>query len=152
MKHLQINTSLQIVKSDSDIYEAIINPNHMRHYFISESNGQLEEGKTITWKFPEFKEEFQIEVIQLIPNELIVFDWSGIEGQILRVNIGLEPFGESSTIVKISEGKVENNKIGIEWLVRNTAGWANFLACLKAYLEFGINLRKGSFDFMGNIE
>jgi len=30
----------------------------------------------------------------------------------------------------------------------NTGGWANFLACLKAYLEYGINLRKDSFDFM----
>ena len=25
---------------------------------------------------------------------------------------------------------------------------SNFLACLKAYLEYGINLRKGAFDFM----
>lgn len=30
----------------------------------------------------------------------------------------------------------------------NTDGWANFLACLKAYLEYGINLRKGAFDFL----
>ena len=29
-----------------------------------------------------------------------------------------------------------------------TAGRANFLACLKAYLEYGINLRKVAFDFM----
>lgn len=29
----------------------------------------------------------------------------------------------------------------------NTEGWANFLACLKAYLDYGINLRKGAFDF-----
>ena len=30
----------------------------------------------------------------------------------------------------------------------NTEGWANFLACMKAYLEYGIQLRKGAFDFM----
>ena len=33
-------------------------------------------------------------------------------------------------------------------LMGQTEGWANFLACLKAYLEYGINLRKGAFDFM----
>jgi hypothetical protein len=35
-----------------------------------------------------------------------------------------------------------------KWLMGNTEGWANFLACLKAYLEYGINLRKGAFDFL----
>ncbi len=30
----------------------------------------------------------------------------------------------------------------------NTEGGANFLACLKAYLEHGIILRKGAFDFL----
>jgi len=37
---------------------------------------------------------------------------------------------------------------GIEWYGRNTEGWVNFLACLKAYLEYKINLRKGAFEFM----
>jgi hypothetical protein len=43
---------------------------------------------------------------------------------------------------------MKNDEKGIKWLQGNTAGWANFLACLKAYLEYGINLRKGAFDFM----
>jgi hypothetical protein len=33
-------------------------------------------------------------------------------------------------------------------VIGNTEGWANFLACMKAYLEYGIQLRKGAFDFM----
>ena len=41
-----------------------------------------------------------------------------------------------------------SGEAGIKWLKGNTEGWANFLACLKAYLEYGINLRKGAFDFM----
>ena len=40
------------------------------------------------------------------------------------------------------------NEAGIKQLMGQTEGWANFLACLKAYLEYGINLRKGAFDFM----
>ncbi len=28
-------------------------------------------------------------------------------------------------------------------LIENSGGWSNFLACLKAYLEYGIQLRKG---------
>ena len=30
----------------------------------------------------------------------------------------------------------------------NTEGWANFLASLKAWMEYGVNLRRGAFDFM----
>jgi len=43
---------------------------------------------------------------------------------------------------------MDNDEAGIKWLKSNTEGWANFLACLKAFLEYGINLRKGAFDFM----
>ena len=40
------------------------------------------------------------------------------------------------------------NEEGIKQAIGQTEGWANFLASLKAYLEYGINLRKGAFDFM----
>ncbi|MDR2039959.1 MAG: hypothetical protein LBQ60_18715 [Bacteroidales bacterium] len=36
----------------------------------------------------------------------------------------------------------------IQELQNITEGWANFLACLKAWMEYGINLCKGAFDFM----
>jgi hypothetical protein len=50
--------------------------------------------------------------------------------------------------VTVTEKSMENNEAGIKWLAENSGGWANFLACMKAYLEYGINLRKGAFDFM----
>ncbi len=50
----------------------------------------------------------------------------------------------------ITERSRANDEEGIKWLKENTAGWANFLACLKAYLEYEINLRKGAFDFMSD--
>lgn len=31
---------------------------------------------------------------------------------------------------------------------RMEEGWANFLACLKASLDHGVNLRKGAFDYL----
>ena len=52
----------------------------------------------------------------------------------------------NSTYVVITEKSRANDEAGISWLKGNTEGWANFLACLKAYLEYAINLRKGAFD------
>lgn len=64
------------------------------------------------------------------------------------VRIEMEPVGKNSSLVSISETGGKADEKGIAWLKQNTEGWANFLACLKAYLEYGINLRKGAFDFM----
>jgi len=148
MKMLEINTALQIAKPKAEVYRAIIDPEHMKHYFIAESSGMMEEGKSISWKFPEFEEYFPVNVLKLVPNELISFEWEGAKDKNLIVEIKLNEMPEDSTLVKINEGKMEADEEGIQWLGRNSEGWANFLACLKAYLEYGINLRKGGFDFM----
>ncbi len=55
---------------------------------------------------------------------------------------------DHTTLVEVTEKGMDNTEAGIKWLKSNTGGWANFLACLKAYLEYGINLRKGAFDYM----
>ncbi|MFD0976623.1 SRPBCC domain-containing protein [Salinimicrobium gaetbulicola] len=148
MEQLTINTALQISEAQKTVFDAIVDPWNMSHYFISESSGKMEAGKTIQWKFPEFEESFPVKILEISPNELITFEWDGAHGQKLKVEIKLEKMEGPSTLVKVTEGKMDADEAGIKWLEQNTAGWANFLACLKAYVEYGINLRKGAFDFM----
>ncbi|WP_037317281.1 SRPBCC domain-containing protein [Salegentibacter sp. Hel_I_6] len=148
MKMLEIKTALQIAKPKAEVFEAIIDPEKMKHYFIAESSGMMEERKSISWKFLEFEEYVPVNVRKLVPNKLISFEWEGAKDKNLLVEISLKEVSKTSTLVKITEGKMEADEMGIQWFGGNTEGWANFLACLKAYLEFGINLRKGGFDFM----
>ena len=55
---------------------------------------------------------------------------------------------DNNTIVNgVGRRKILNEE-NLKWVLENTAGWANFLACLKAYLEYGIQLRVGAYDFM----
>lgn len=145
---LQISANIQIAKQPEEVFEAIINPEKMKNYFISESSGRMEEGKNLEWKFPEFDEKVSIKVVQITPNEYISYLWEGAEAKQLLVEFTLVGISGSSTLVKVTEGKMEPNEAGIKWLGQNSEGWANFLACLKAYLEYGINLRKGAFDFL----
>ena len=144
---LEINVAMQISKPINEVFEAIVNPEKMCNYFISQSTGRMEEGKELIWKFPEFDMEVPVQVVKVEENSLISYYWenSGID---LLVEMNLSTVGENFTLVKISEKSMENNEAGLKWLSGNSFGWSNFLACLKAYLEFGINLRKGSFDFM----
>lgn len=148
MQQLEIKAALQVRKSASDIFDAIINPEKMKNYFISFGSAKMEEGKTVIWRFPEFDFDALVNVGKIEKNRYISFSWEGSEGKELTVEIFLEPQADNSTVIRITEKSMENNAEGIEWLGRNTEGWANFLACLKAYLEYGINLRDGAFDFM----
>ena len=144
---LEINVAMQIGKPQNEVFEAIVNPEKMSNYFISESSGIMEEGKTLRWKFPEFDEEFPIEVGKIEKNRYVSFYWE-MEGNKLLVEISLIPKENDSTLVSVSEKSRENNEEGLKWLSGNSFGWSNFLSCMKAYLEYGINLRKGAFDFM----
>jgi uncharacterized protein YndB with AHSA1/START domain len=147
-QELEIKTALQIRKSAGDVYEAIVDSRKMSNYFIAEASGSMEEGKTVKWRFPEFSAEFPVRIGKLAKDKYISFYW-GMDGQELIVEIQLVPV-KDSTIVTITEKSRKNDEAGIRWLKGNTEGWANFLACLKAYLEYGINLRKGAFDFMSD--
>ena len=144
---LEINVAMQISKPINEVFEAIVNPEKMCNYFISQSTGRMEEGKNLIWKFPEFDMEVLVNVVKIEQDSMIAFYWEN-SGQNLLVEIKLSTVGDNFTLITISEKSMENNEAGLKWLSGNSFGWSNFLACLKAYLEFGINLRKGAFDFM----
>jgi uncharacterized protein YndB with AHSA1/START domain len=144
---LEVKAAIQISKPVNEVFEAIVDPAQMTNYFISESSGRMEENKKIIWKFPEFDTEAPIRTGKIEKNKYISFYWK-IDSIELLTEMTLTPKANNSTLVSITEKRRENDEAGIRWLVGNTEGWANFLACLKAWLEYGINLRKGAFDFM----
>lgn len=148
-KKLEINVALQIQKPIETVFEAIINPEKMSNYFISKGSGIMEENKELIWNFPEFEDDYPIQVEKVIQNEYISYYWD-VEEDKLLVEIKLETQKDGSTLVSVSEKSMDLNEKGLKWLSGNSFGWSNFLACLKAYLEYNINLRKGAFEFMRN--
>lgn len=145
---LEIKASIQISKAMHEVFEAIVDPAHMSNYFIADSTGRIEEGKELIWHFPEFAMDVPVTGKKTEKDHYISFEWDGAENKKTLVEIGLEEQYNGTTLVTVTEKSMENNEAGIKWLSGNAGGWANFLACLKAYLEYGINLRKGAFDFM----
>lgn len=145
---LEIKASIQIQKPIHEVFEAIVDPAKMANYFISESNGRMEEGKKLEWYFPEFKTPVPVRIGKIKKDTYISYYWDGHEGKETLVEMNLVEKNVTNTLVIVTEKGCENDEAGIKWLKANTEGWANFLACLKAYLEYRINLRKGAFDFM----
>ncbi|WP_185211974.1 SRPBCC domain-containing protein [Sphingobacterium mizutaii] len=146
-ENLSARASIQILKPIEEVFEAIVDPEKMSNYFIERSSGRLEEGVTVEWKFPEFEDIFPVTGKFIRAYDYISFDWSGGE-EGMMVEIFLEPFHDNFTVIRIKESYMPVNEEGIKQAIGQTEGWANFLSSLKASLEYGINLRKGAFDFM----
>lgn len=141
---LTAKASIQILKPIDGVFDAIVNPDHLTKYFISNSSGPILAGKELTWEFGDFPGPFPVKVVEVQTNELISFVWDPET----QVDIRLKANGPDKTIVNISEGAKELNDENLQWLISNTGGWSNFLDCLKAYLEHGIRLRNGAFDHL----
>jgi len=144
---LSIKAGLKISAPPHEVFEAIADPRQMKNYFISESSGRIEEGKTVTWKFPEMDIQFPVRVDKVEKDKFISYYWKDFaDNTETHVEITLTSKEDNSTFVRITEKSRNNDEAGIKWLQGNTEGWANFLACLKAWIEYGINLRKNAFD------
>lgn len=146
MEKLTSKASIQIQKPINEVFSAIVSADKMNRYFIESATGNLETDKTVQWKFPEFDDVFPVTGRVIKENEYVSFDWSG-ESNML-VEIFLQPQTDNSTVVKVVEHEIEKTDAGIQQMMQQTEGWANFLACLKASLEYNINLRNGAFDYM----
>ncbi|MEQ9426089.1 MAG: SRPBCC domain-containing protein [Cyclobacteriaceae bacterium] len=141
---LESSAAIQIQKPIEEVFEGIVNPEKMTKYFISESSGRLESNKEVIWKFPEFEDTYPVTKIKIEKNHSISFVWDPDT----IVIITLEKLPNDSTIVRVNENGKELNDENLKWALGNSGGWANFLACMKAYLEYDIQLRKGAFEFM----
>ena len=146
MDQLEIKAGLQVLKPIAEVFEAIVDPDKMKNYFISQSSGYMKEGETIIWKFPEMDAEFPVRVGKIVKDSYISYYWNDFaDNTETFVEINLTETESGATFIQITEKSRPNDETGIEWLKRNTEGWANFLACLKAWIEYGIHLRKGAF-------
>jgi uncharacterized protein YndB with AHSA1/START domain len=144
---LEIKAALQIGRPPHEVFETIVDPAKMSHYFISESSGRIEAGKSLTWRFPELDMDVPVRIEAVEQDKFVSYIWDGEDGRDHLVEISLAPYGDKATVVTVVEKGGFNDEDGIKWLKGNTEGWANFLACMKAYIEYGINLRRGAFDF-----
>jgi uncharacterized protein YndB with AHSA1/START domain len=155
----QVQTKIQ--KPIAEVYDAVFNPKKLSAYFTSGgSDGPLDEGRTVLWTFADMagqSETVSVRVRKTIPNKLIRFTWAASEGIYApeegktphpggydtTVDITFEPLSESETLVKIIEGEWLPTDDGLQGSYQNCQGWTNMSCCLKAYLEYDVNLRKG---------
>ena len=140
----RFEVQLRIQKPIDEVFEGVVNPKKLSGYFTRTARGPLAEGMTVKWSFPEFQGEYPVKVRQVVKNERIVLEWESMErGYDTKVEMLFKPLEGQATMVQIRESGWHDTPKGIESSYGNCGGWMHMLCCLKAYLEYGINLRAG---------
>jgi uncharacterized protein YndB with AHSA1/START domain len=140
----KFQVQLKIRKPVAEVFDAVVRPEKLSGYFVQSASGPLAEGATVKWKFAEVPEAFDVVVRQVVANERIVFEWPAeADGYNTRVEMVFKPLDERNTMVQIGESGWREDPAGIKASYGNAGGWMHMMCCLKAYLEYGINLRAG---------
>jgi len=155
---LKFSVSARIAKPVEEVFEAVANPEQLSRYFTTGgAKGRLETGATVTWDFHDFPGAFPVEVVEVEPNRRIVLRWAADEGPAegepqsaapsytTTVTMTFEPLDGGRTLVSITEEGWRSTPGGLTASYGNCQGWSQMLCALKAYLEYGINLREGMY-------
>jgi uncharacterized protein YndB with AHSA1/START domain len=158
---LKFRVAARISRPVHEVFEAVADPDKLSSYFTTGgAKGRLEAGRTVTWDFHDFPGEFPVRVIEVEPDRKIVLEWKANEGEPPNVEGGEMQSVDYNTIVTMTFTPLENGArtmVEIEergWRETegalkasygNCQGWAQMLAALKAWIEYGINLREGMY-------
>ncbi|HEY1125904.1 MAG TPA: SRPBCC domain-containing protein [Sphingobium sp.] len=153
---LKFTVSIRIAKPVHEVFEAVADPAKLSAYFTTGgAQGRLESGERVMWDFHDFPGAFPVNVVEAIQDEKIVLRWPAHEGQdegraeepyYNDVVFTFEPLdGNTRTLVSVSEGSWRETPAGLKGAFGNCFGWSQMVCALKAWLEYGINLREGAF-------
>ena len=135
---------LKIRKPAAEVFEAIVRPEKLSRYFVQAASGPLVEGATVRWRFAEVPGEHDVLVRQVVKDQRLVLEWNSPAGDHkLEVEMTFQPLDAGASMVQISERGWRETPADIRSSYGNAGGWMHMMCCLKAYLEYGINLRAG---------
>ena len=136
---IKFSIKSQIDKTVEEVYNAVIDPDVLSTYFTTESSGPLEIGEIVLWKWG--SEETEIKVIEAEQDRTITFRWEAY-------NVNYETLVEidfqgkdGNTVVTITESGWHVDQEGLNSSYGLCSGWQHMLSCMKARLEFNIDLR-----------
>jgi uncharacterized protein YndB with AHSA1/START domain len=140
---------IHVSRPPAEVFEAVADSAVLSCYFTTGGAvGRLEKGTTVQWEFHDFPGPLPVRVIEASSPERIVLDWPRAEadGETNRVTLTFEPVDDGQrTKVSVRETGWDNDDAGRAKSYDNCMGWAQMIAALKAWLEYGINLRERAY-------
>jgi uncharacterized protein YndB with AHSA1/START domain len=132
-----------------DVFEAVADPDELSAYFTTGgASGRPEQGVTVMWDFADFPGAFPVRVTQVVPDDEITFEWKANEADAdynIEVTMRFSDVETGRTKVEIEERGWRDSDAAVKASYGNCMGWAQMLVALKAWKEYGINLREGAY-------
>jgi uncharacterized protein YndB with AHSA1/START domain len=153
---LKFKVSGRIAKPVAEVFEAVVNPDHLSQYFTTGgAERRLETGATVTWDFADFPGAFPVKVERVVPNKQIVLHWGAQddapEGEAFvphdtTVTMDFEQLEDGRTLVSISEEGWQETPKGLKASYGNCEGWTGMFFAMKMWLEHGLaRIRQGTY-------
>lgn len=147
---LRFPVQAKILKPVEEVFDAVYNPKKLSAYFTTGgASAPMDEGTTVMWDFADFPGAFPVIVKETKRNQKLVFEWEANDGAgkgadyNTKVEMTFTTVDASTTKVEIIEAGWKDSEKSLKAAVGNAQGWMQMICCLKAYVEYGINLRKG---------
>lgn len=150
---LKFTVGGRIAKPVSEVFEAVVNPEHLSRFFTTGgAKGRLEPGAAVTWDFHDFPGAFPVHVLEVEKDKRIVLAWDAAGdaapadaagNRRTTVTVTFEPLEVNRTLVRISEHGWSDTPEGLKASYGNCEGWTGMICAMKMWLEHGLNLRQG---------
>lgn len=147
---LKFEVQIRIERPVADVFSAVYDPKRLSCFFTNGgASGPLDPGTTVEWAFadsPGKRIAFPVSVVESIENQAITLEWAGrSDGGNTTVQMRFETNANDASVVRIVESGWEENQSDLDRSYGNCMGWSQMLSALKAYVEYGIDLRKGAY-------
>ena len=148
---LKFEVAGRIARPVEEVFEAIVDPGTLSRYFTTGgAEGRIEPGATVSWSFHDFPGAFPVEVVEVEKNKRIVLRWEAEEKDPSAkydtiVTMRFEALEDGRTLVSIGEEGWRETPAGLKASYGNCMGWSQMLCAMKAWVEYGINLREGMY-------
>lgn len=140
--------SSKINRPVGEVFNAVVEREHLVNYFTDQSSGNLSAGDRVVWHWQAWGDHpvtvRSVEENRRIELVLNSKDWNKTRNEEYDVLLvfEFEESDEGGTILSISESGWRTDEEGLKGSHDNCGGWMHMISCLKAYLEYGIDLRK----------
>ena len=147
---LKYKVMIHVGRPVGQVFEAVADPKQLSSYFTTGgASARLEQGTTVMWDFADFPGAFPVEVVEVVPSQKIVLRWQSNDPEApsdkLTVTMSFKPTDDNRTLVEIEEKGWRDTESGLKGSYGNCMGWSQMLCALKAWVEYGINLREGAY-------
>lgn len=141
MEKIKFQVAVRIEKPINEVFKAFTDNETISKYFVSAASAPIKAvGDKITWSWGEHKTE--IVVTGFEENKKVAFSWPGykVNYDVHAVFVFEEIDGK--TRVSVTEEGWKDDEAGINSSLMNNAGWKEMLLSLKAWVMYGVDLRK----------